>query len=153
MNWDAIAAIAEMVGALGVIASLIYLATQIRQSTKVARAETTKDLFLASRTAIMDMAANDELAKIWTDIRQFESEEVARRYAFYQSFFRLYELQFNLSRQGLIDQSIAASYELVIRMFSQTRHFDHYWSIARNQFHEDFAAYVDSQREAARNDA
>ncbi len=145
MNWDAIAAIAEMVGAFGVIASLIYLATQIRQSTKVARAETTKDLFLASRTAIMDMAANDELAKIWTDIRQFESEEVARRYAFYQSFFRLYELQFNLAGQELLDEDIANSYTLVVRMFAGTVHFPAYWEKARGEFNEKFANYVDEQ--------
>jgi len=30
MNWDAIGAIAELLGAIGVIASLVYLATQIR---------------------------------------------------------------------------------------------------------------------------
>ena len=32
MNWDAIGAIAETLGAVGVIASLVYLATQIRTS-------------------------------------------------------------------------------------------------------------------------
>jgi hypothetical protein len=32
MNWEAIGAIAELLGAIGVIASLVYLATQIRQS-------------------------------------------------------------------------------------------------------------------------
>jgi hypothetical protein len=32
MNWDAIGAIAETLGAVGVIASLVYLATQIRHS-------------------------------------------------------------------------------------------------------------------------
>ena len=32
MNWGAIGAIAELLGAVGVIASLVYLATQIRQS-------------------------------------------------------------------------------------------------------------------------
>ncbi len=32
MNWDAIGAIAELLGAVGVIASLVYLATQIRQN-------------------------------------------------------------------------------------------------------------------------
>jgi hypothetical protein len=32
VNWDAIGAIAELLGAVGVIASLVYLATQIRQS-------------------------------------------------------------------------------------------------------------------------
>ena len=32
MNWDAIGAIAELLRAIGVIASLVHLATQIRQS-------------------------------------------------------------------------------------------------------------------------
>ena len=33
MNWDALAAIAELLGAIGVLASLLYLGTQIRQNT------------------------------------------------------------------------------------------------------------------------
>lgn len=32
MNWDAIGAVAELIGALGVILSLVYLALQVRQS-------------------------------------------------------------------------------------------------------------------------
>ena len=32
MNWDAVGAIAELLGAIGVIGSLIYLATQVRSS-------------------------------------------------------------------------------------------------------------------------
>jgi hypothetical protein len=41
MNWDAVGAIAELVGALGVVASLAYLAIQIRQSTAQSRVNTT----------------------------------------------------------------------------------------------------------------
>ena len=33
MNWETLAAIAEVLGATGVLASLIYLAVQIRQNT------------------------------------------------------------------------------------------------------------------------
>jgi hypothetical protein len=40
MNWEAVAAIAELAGALGVIASLVYLAVQIRQNTRSAREAT-----------------------------------------------------------------------------------------------------------------
>lgn len=39
MNWDAIGAIGEIFGALGVILSLIYLSLQIRKSDRTARAE------------------------------------------------------------------------------------------------------------------
>lgn len=34
VNWEAVGAIAELLGAIGVIATLIYLASQIRQNTK-----------------------------------------------------------------------------------------------------------------------
>jgi len=145
VNWEAVGTIAETIGAVGVIASLLYLAIQIRQNTKVARAETTKDLYLASRDAILQIASNDALAKIWTDIRNFESEEIARQYAFYQSFFRLYELQYHLAEQDLLDSDIAESYTLIIRMFARTDFFSTYWSKARNEFNGKFANYVDQQ--------
>ena len=145
MNWDAASTIAEIVGAVGVIASLIYLAIQIRQSTKVSRAEMTKDLYLASRTAIMDIASNESLAKISADIRQFESEDLMRRNMFYQSFFRLYELQYNLRSQGLLDEHIARSYTLIIRMWARTIYFAEYWARHRGEFNESFAEYVDEQ--------
>ena len=38
LNWDAIGAIAELAGAVGVIASLFYLGSQIRQNTRSVRA-------------------------------------------------------------------------------------------------------------------
>ncbi len=145
MDWEAISTIAEIVGAVGVIFSLIYLALQIRQNTRVARAETTKDLYLASREAILEIAANDELAKIWTEIRNIENIDAARRYAFYQSLFRLYELQFHLSGQRLLDDGIVQSYMLIIRMFAGTDYFSDYWATARREFNDDFSTYVDEQ--------
>ena len=39
MQWDAIGAVGELIGALGVIASLVYLALQIRTSNRLARVE------------------------------------------------------------------------------------------------------------------
>ncbi len=145
MNWAAASTIAEVVGAGGVIASLVYLAIQIRQSTKVSRAEMTKDLYLASRTAIMDIASNESLAKISAEIRQFESTDLMRRNMFYQSFFRLYELQYNLKSQDLLDDDIARSYALIIQMWAKTIYFEDYWTRHRGEFNEPFAAYVDEQ--------
>ncbi len=39
MNWEAIGAIAELAGALGVILSLLYLAAQIRTSNESSKAQ------------------------------------------------------------------------------------------------------------------
>ena len=57
-------ALGEFVSSIGVIATLIYLATQIRQNTKVARADMSKDLMLTSRSAIWELAANQPFAPV-----------------------------------------------------------------------------------------
>jgi hypothetical protein len=145
MKKGTISLIVEVIGATGVIASLIYLSVQIKQSNKVAKAEITKDLYLASRHAIMELASDEHLGKIWTEMRNFESEDIARRYAFYQSFFRLYELQHILNEEGLLEENMAISYALIIRMFSKTDHFSEYWKNARKEFNPDFVNYVEEQ--------
>jgi hypothetical protein len=40
MNWDALGAIAELVGAIGVVASLFYVASQIRRNSSALEAAT-----------------------------------------------------------------------------------------------------------------
>ncbi len=145
MKKSTISLIVETIGAAGIIASLIYLSIQINHSNKVARAEITKDLYLASRQVIMELASNDNLSEIWTEMRKFESEDIARRYAFYQSFFRLYELQHILNKQGLLEENMAISYALIVRMFSRTEWFSDYWEKAQKEFNPDFVNYVEEQ--------
>jgi len=43
MHWEAIGAIGEVVGAAAVVATLIYLARQVRQSNAVAAAQAFQD--------------------------------------------------------------------------------------------------------------
>ncbi|MEM7099014.1 MAG: hypothetical protein AAF541_12205 [Pseudomonadota bacterium] len=44
MNWDAIGAVGEVLGAVGVIVTLVYLALQIRQNSLTTRAEIRQSL-------------------------------------------------------------------------------------------------------------
>lgn len=109
----------------------------------MSRAETTKDLYLASREAIFELAANEDLAEIWAEIREMPDTASARRWALFQSFFRLYELQYSLAAQGLLDENIADSYQRVICMFGRSKHFPEYWSSSRGTFNPRFAESVD----------
>jgi hypothetical protein len=65
VNWEAIGAIGEILGAIGVILTIVYLAIQIRQNTKtqqsaIAQATT------ASRTSWYDLViADPEVGDIW----------------------------------------------------------------------------------------
>ena len=58
MNWEAIGAIGETLGATGVIVTLLYLTTQLRQNTRVLRAAS-----VDSSTKI----ANDGRASLYAD--------------------------------------------------------------------------------------
>jgi hypothetical protein len=142
MEKEIIILIVEIIGAAGVIASLVYLSVQIRQSNKVAKAQITKDLYLASRQAIMDIANDKNLVKIYTELRKYENEDLGRKYTFYQSFFRLYELQHILNEQGLLEENMAVSYSLIIKWFYSTEGFPEYWESAQKEFNPDFVRYV-----------
>ena len=50
MNWDAIAAIAEALGAVGVVATVVYVAFQIRQNSRSIEG--------ATEQALMDQEIN-----------------------------------------------------------------------------------------------
>ena len=65
VNWEALGALAELTAAAGVIASLIYLASQIRQSSRHIEAslyQSANDAFIHWYT---QLAGNPELASIW----------------------------------------------------------------------------------------
>ena len=106
----------------------------------------TKDLFLATRTATFEVAANPELAQIMAEIRGNEIGQ-QRQDMFYQSFFRLYEIVVTLYNQGFVDSGIYESYVATIRMFCGTEPFEDYWTRNRRTFQDEFRRFVDAQLE------
>ena len=65
MNWDAVGAISEIVGVVAIIASLIYVAIQIRQSTDIARATIVHETSVSFSRFHELLAADAELADIY----------------------------------------------------------------------------------------
>lgn len=72
MNWDAIGATAEVTGAVGVIASLAYLAFQIRLNSRQISLNTVQiesSLYQTTNDTFVNwyalLANNSELAQIW----------------------------------------------------------------------------------------
>ena len=65
MNWDAAGAIGEIIGALAVFLTLIYLALQIRQNTKAVQASAV-DASIGKVTSVrQSMYENAEVAAIY----------------------------------------------------------------------------------------
>lgn len=70
MNWDAMGAVAETVGAIAVVATLIYLAIQIRQSVDYSRTSQNRTL-LESYEDYNDLVfANPAVAELLAGLEQ-----------------------------------------------------------------------------------
>ena len=75
MNWDAVIAIAEIVGVVAVIASLIYVAVQIRQNTDIARATIVHETQVSFSRFYELLASDAELTSIY--IRGVNGEDLS----------------------------------------------------------------------------
>ena len=62
--WDAVGAIAEIIGALAVVVSLVYLATQIRIQNKESRSSAVREVIDGHRTSLSELH-QPEMADIW----------------------------------------------------------------------------------------
>ncbi len=81
MNWDAIGAIAELVSATAVVATLIYLSTQVRQSIRISQAESVRSVQDTFTSLSVEIAKSKELRCVWgrlpetNSIDEFDDDE------------------------------------------------------------------------------
>src|SRR5437762_12737121 len=82
MNWDAISAISQLIGSLAVVLSVLYLAVQVHQSTRVAKLAMQDAAAAALRDVTKPLMENFELESIWRvcmeEISVLSVEELAR---------------------------------------------------------------------------
>ncbi len=110
MNWDAAGAIGEIVGAAGVIVTLVYLAVQIRQNTKSLRAAAVWDSqmsFVAINESLADGGRISEIIfRTISDSGSLNSFEKHLAHRFARSFFQRMEAQHALYSNGILDQEV-----------------------------------------------
>jgi hypothetical protein len=145
MNWDAIGAIAELLGAIGVIASLIYLATQIRQSAKTTRSSVRQSIATRAGDWMLAIAQHDELFSIVRKMSRNEelSElELARLLTALGSVFRSTEEAFLQHQEGLLDDVYWETRSRLMVNFLPGRVIDA-WRRSADLYHPDFVDWVE----------
>ena len=82
MNWDAIGAIGEILGAIAVLGTLIYLAAQIRQNTSAVTTATYESMASGVTDINLVVVGNPEVASILNrgarDPHSLDADEVVR---------------------------------------------------------------------------
>ena len=125
MNWDAIGAIAELLGAIGVIASLLYLARQMRNGAADARRAAehgrraaAQSVFSKMNTVFETMAPNPQLADVFNrgmaNLSVLSSEEVVQFSSVMFNIVRPYEELLHYKRAGVVEDWVWESVEAMV---------------------------------------
>lgn len=149
MNWAAVQAVAEAIGAVAVVASLIYLAIQVRQNTRAVRASTYDGMVQASgdflRPLIEDAGLAltfERLAVDWADDR-VGSEDRTRAMYLLTQLFRTWENVYYQWRQGMLEDWLWRAWQTVILSYFSQPGIQEWWRLRHMAFSEPFQAFLE----------
>ena len=142
-------ALGEFVGSIGVIATRVYLAIQIRQNsaaTKAQAVQTTSDKMVDISLAMAaDGFWSDLVNRAQVDYRELSADERNRVGWLWFAVMRGQETLYHHYLQGNVDAKVWDSYAQAIRQNVKMRGFRQWWAINADSypFAADFQAYVD----------
>jgi len=146
MNWDAAGAVGEIVGALAVVVSLVYLASQIRIQNRESRAASVHQVIEGYRSSIAALH-EPEMADIWVAaMADFDSLTPSQRLRFiiYLTVaLRSFEDAYFQWREGRLEGEIWQSLLAPLIDVKSTASFDRFWALRRHHFRDEFADYID----------
>ena len=155
MTWEAAGAIGEVVGALGVIATLVYLAAQIRTNTKAVNASTFQsnaELWQDWYLAVAGSGAPDAYARGMVGRSDIDPMTFQKFYLVCRTLFLNFENQYYQYRHGVLDESTFVGYEPITRsMVMAWPGIRAWWQLNREGYGPEFVAYIDGLMEESRS--
>ena len=150
MNWTMIGAIGEVLGAIVVFGSVIYLAVQVRHSTAMARADALRELAKETAAWSMAVATSDNL-KPWAQVifegkrrAEMTSEEVLCVSAAYISLLRVLESGYRSWQLGILTrEELETIFPLETALLAAPYVVDS-WPNWQREIPSDFAAFLES---------
>lgn len=146
MNWDAITAIGEIVGAIAVVVSLLYLAIQIRAQNRESRMAAVHDILAAFRE-IQTPMQDAEISKLWLKARAghdaLENHEKVQFYNLIGPMLRVWEEAYFQFDSGRLDEEI---WETMVAQYSELvamPEMQKYWALHKHVYAKRFSAFVD----------
>ena len=150
MNWSAVGALSDLIGALAVVVSLIYLAIQIRQNTNALRAETAREVVASIRAINTTVASDPELFRIFSTMTenpsQLSPQERGRATHLLFNHFRAIEDAHRQYTKGNLDEEVWAGWSRVLYDYINSPGWREYWNLRRDLFSSTFARYVNELR-------
>jgi len=146
MNWDAISAIAQLVGSIAVVLSVLYLGVQVRQSTRVAKVAAQDAAAAAVRDVTNTFMESGEMARIWRaglqNLSSLSPEDQARFFHATHQFLKALETIHFHHANGLMDEQLWLGWQELLRHYIAAPGISHYWSHRKEMFSERFRNHI-----------
>lgn len=147
MNWDAVAALAEMLGAVAVVASLLYVAAEVRQNTRQARLAaqqaTVHELGHALRAQALDREWAELLSRALNGLEKLNPVERVQFLSHVGSIFRLYESAHLHYIEGSLDPRFWRGFERAIADVIGYPGIREALNLRRHHLTDEFSTYLD----------
>ena len=106
VNWEAVGAVGEILGAIGVILTLVYLSIQVRQSTKASRANTAQQFSTNWITLNLAYAHDTERLAVLLSDPDITDIERQRSMAFWRALTQQWSNSYYQYRHGNLDDEL-----------------------------------------------
>ncbi len=144
MTLEQWAYIGEIIAAVAVIASLVYLGIQVRQSNVLSRAQTRQSMIQMAQQEILAIAQDPT---IWTAFTKEEitDEEKIKLHEWLIASMRQREYEWFARNDGVIDSAMFGAYSGVIPLLLGTERTRRWWAVHRQEhvFDAAFVSFVD----------
>jgi hypothetical protein len=139
----------EIVGAMATVATLIYLAVQIRANTRAVQSSAAQSVHEAFATWYRMLAADGELAQLVTNgLRDYASLSEIERGRFVSAFMAFLSCSqdaFIKWREGTLSSELWSGWELVMMNLVIPRGGQEFWRERGYLFGEEFRSYVENE--------
>ena len=147
MNWEAVGAIANLLAALGVIATLIYLAIQIRQNTKAVRSSSIQNLVQSLSTTAQAAVENTHiiplLLKANAGAGALTEEERTQLHFWFIMTIRRFEGVYFQRDLGFVDAAVIEGFERSHIAILASKSGQAWWTSSKEIFNSGFVTYVE----------
>ncbi len=154
MNWDAIGAVGEILGAAAVVVSVVYLAIQVRKQTEEARLAATRELATQFQNMLEPIAHDSEFSVIYKKgIMDYmnlpDNERLQMAYQF-AIMFRIFEQQYLHTTRGNVDPVYFESVNLALFDVLTFPGVQQWWDSSNSQFCRPFYSYIEEKLVSAK---
>jgi hypothetical protein len=144
VDWETGAAIAQIIAAVAVIASLIYLAVQIRQNTELLRSVSRQALVANDVTSLSANFQNADVFAKYVAAQELSAEDQLRLSFMFSLDLRNREFEYFQYTNGLLDEQTWLAYRHVILINHSTGLGRAWWDkIGRGLVDPAFAKLID----------